>query len=250
MELGLRGKNILVTGAAKGIGRGLALAVASEGANVVVHYNHSEEEARLTVNEIQQLGGKVLVVQGDISSLSDVNRMKMDISERLGQLDGIVNNVGGVQSKRFFQYTPEEWHQDINVCFYGVLNLVHAFVPDMMDNMNGKFINIVGDSARTGDKTLILSAAARAGSIGFLKSLAHEVGPFNVQCNTVALGKIDNESQEIDPVLMDKILKRYPLRRLGSIEDVSGVVLFLLSRWSDWITGQTIPVNGGFSMMS
>ena len=127
--------------------------------------------------------------------------------------------------------------------------MVHTFMPEMIEKRQGKFINIVGDSARTGDKNLIISAAARNGAISFLKSLAQEVGKSNVQCNTVSLGLINHGSLDFSEAALEKIVKQYPLKQLGKVEDVTGMVLFLLSNHADWITGQVISVNGGHSML-
>ncbi|WP_312853885.1 SDR family NAD(P)-dependent oxidoreductase [Thermoactinomyces mirandus] len=131
----------------------------------------------------------------------------------------------------------------MDVCFYGVFHLVRTFMPEMIERKQGKFVNIVGDSARTGDRNLILSAAARGGTISFLKSLAQEVGKYHIQCNTVALGLIGKDQPSIDSAIMTRIIKHYPLRRLGKIEDVTGMVLFLLSSRSDWMTGQSLPLT-------
>ncbi|WP_078408953.1 SDR family NAD(P)-dependent oxidoreductase [Priestia abyssalis] len=249
MDLGLKGKNILITGAAKGIGRGIALAAAGEGANIALHYHESEEAAMQTAQEISEYGVKVSLVQGDIASLEDVRQMKEALDQEFGSVDFILNNAGWTQMKSFFKYEPKEWKKEVDVCFYGVLNLVHTFMPEMMGKNQGKFINIVGDSARTGDRHFIVSAAARSGTISFLKSLAQDVGRNNVQCNTVSLGLIDQGALGFNEATLDKLMKQYPLKRLGKVNDVTGMILFLLSESADWITGQVISVNGGHSML-
>lgn len=248
MDLNLKGKNMLITGAAKGIGQGIALAAARAGANIALHYNQSEQEAVETGEIIKSYGVKLALVQADLSRLEDVQEMKVVINRELGSIDGVVNNAGWTQFKSFFKYEPGEWKKEVDVCFYGVLHLAHTFMPDMMENNQGKFINIVGDSARTGDKNLIISGAARGGAISFLKSLSQEVGKSNIQCNTVSLGLID-QGQSYDAIILEKLLKQYPMGRLGKVDDVTGITLFLLSTWSSWITGQVIPVNGGHSMI-
>jgi NAD(P)-dependent dehydrogenase (short-subunit alcohol dehydrogenase family) len=250
MELDLKEKNVFITGAAKGIGREIAFAAAGEGANIALHYLSSEQEAVITAEEISRAYGvKVNLVKGDIAKAEDVVRMKEELDHSLGGIDCIVNNAGFAQMKSFFQYERDEWKHEVDVCFYGVLNLVHTFMPEMIGKRQGKFINIVGDSARTGDKNLIISAAARNGAISFLKSLAQEVGKSNVQCNTVSLGLINHGSLDFGEAALEKIVKQYPLKRLGKVEDVTGMVLFLLSNHADWITGQVISVNGGHSML-
>lgn len=250
MDIDLKGKNVLITGAAKGIGRGIALAAAGEGANIALHYLGSEEAAVHTANEIKgAYGVKVHLVKGNLAKIEDVTKIKEELNHSLGGIDCIVNNAGFFQMKSFFQYKPGEWKHEVDVCFYGVLNLVHTFMPEMIDKRQGKFVNIVGDSARTGDKNLIISAAARNGSISFLKSLAQEVGRSNVQCNTVSLGLINHGSLDFNEAALEKIAKQYPLKRLGKVEDVTGMIIFLLSNHADWITGQVISVNGGHSML-
>lgn len=248
MELGLAGKNILVTGAAKGIGRQIALAAAEEGANIALHYHTSAREANQTAKEIEALGVKTVTVSADISKLDDVAVMKDVLDKDFGHIDYIVNNAGWAQAKSFFKYEHEEWKRENEVCFYGVINLAYTFVPDMINKKKGKFINIIGDSARSGDRNLIVSAASRSGATSFLKSLAQEVGPHHVTCNTVSLGLIDKGNPPFNEDTMQKLLKSYPLRRLGKAGDVSGAVLFLLSYWADWITGQVLSVNGGYIM--
>jgi NAD(P)-dependent dehydrogenase (short-subunit alcohol dehydrogenase family) len=245
MSLGLTNKNILVTGAAKGIGRGITFAAANEGANIALHFYSSEKEAIDTANEINKLGVKVCLVKGDLSYLEDVKQMQKEIKRELGSIDYIVNNAGYTQIKSFFKYEPDEWKREVEVCLYGIINLVHTFMPEMISKERGKFLNIIGDSARTGDRNLIISAAARGGAISFLKSLAKEVGKSNIQCNTVSLGLIDQGTLPFDEIAMGKIIKQYPLNRLGKVEDVTGATLFFLSEYSNWITGQVISVNGG-----
>lgn len=248
MDLKLSGKNVLVTGAAKGIGRGIALALAHEGANIALHYQTSETEAVETAGLIEKAGAKVIVVKGDLASLEDVQNMRTSLTREIGTLDGIVNNAGFAQFKSFFHYQPGEWQREIDVCLNGVLNLAYTFVPDMVSNNQGKFINIVGDSARTGDRNLIVSAAARSGAISFLKSLAQDVGKSGIQCNTVSFGLID-QGENFNETTLAKIIKQYPLRRLGKVDDLTGCILFLLASSSDWITGQVFSVNGGHSMV-
>ncbi|MEC1157208.1 SDR family NAD(P)-dependent oxidoreductase [Cytobacillus horneckiae] len=247
MNLDLNGKNILITGAAKGIGRELALAAAKEGANIAVHYLTAEKEANQTVDEILQAGGKAYPFYADISKIEEVEIMRKEIEQNLGRIHYVVNNAGFVQIKSFFQYRPEEWRREMDVCFYGVLNLAYIFIPGMVTDNHGKFINIIGDSARTGDTRLIMSAAARNGAVSFLKSLAKDVGNSSIQCNTVALGMIDKG--EFPDNMIARMMKQYPLRRLGKTDDITGMVLFLLSSKSEWITGQVFAVNGGYSMI-
>ena len=150
MELDLKGKNVFITGAQRDC-RGIANSNAAEGANIALHYLSSEEEAVHTANKIKSaFGVNVQLVKGDIAKIEDVIRMKEELYQGLGGIDCIVNNAGFAKMKSFFQYQPDEWKREVDVCFYGVLNLVHTFMPEMMEKKQGKLINIVGDSARTG----------------------------------------------------------------------------------------------------
>ncbi|MFJ5769513.1 SDR family NAD(P)-dependent oxidoreductase [Psychrobacillus sp. NPDC093180] len=245
----LSGRIILVTGAANRIGKAIAIAAANEGATIALHYNHSAEQAVITAKEIEQLGSQVACFQSNIANLEDVQKMHKAIQEQLGTVYGVINNAGYGQMKPFFDYEPNEWKQEIDVCLNAVLNLAYTFVSSMKEQEEGKFITIVGDSARTGDRKLIVSAAARNGVISFMKSLAQEVGRQQIQCNTVSLGLIDQDDLQMGEDIYRKVVKGYPLHRLGKPEDITGMMKFLLSDQSDWITGQVFSINGGHSML-
>ncbi|MFC2949689.1 SDR family NAD(P)-dependent oxidoreductase [Virgibacillus sediminis] len=247
MKVDLSGRNILVTGAAKGIGREIALEAGKNGANVAVHYRTSRQEAEQTAEEIASYGVKTAIVQGDISDFEQVKEAKEELTQKLGTITGIVNNAGMAQVKPFFSYEPQEWKREVDVCLHSVMNLAYLFIPAMREAGYGKLINIVGDSARLGDKNLIVSGAARSGAISFMKSLAKETGKNNIQCNSIALGMIDQG--DFDEEIKRKLVKQYPLRKLGSAEDVAGMAMFLLSGSADWVTGQVMAVNGGYSMI-
>lgn len=245
----LTGKTILVTAGANRIGKAIALAAANSGANIALHYHRSKAEALQTAEEIANFGCSVHVFQGDISDFEQVERMRDEIQAKFGSLYGIVNNAGYVQAKSLFQYSKDEWKKEIDICLNGVINLAYHFIPLMKEKGEGKFVSIVGDSARMGNRNLIISAAARSGVISFIKSLALEVGRNQIQCNTVSLGLIDQGDLQLNEEKMQKLLKNFPLNRLGRAEDIVGVIDFLLSEQSDWITGQVISVNGGNGMI-
>lgn len=245
----LSGKTILVTGAANRIGKAIALAAAEQGANIALHYNQSKKQAIETTEQIAKLGTKVAAFSADISNYEEVEKMRNDINCQLGTVFGIVNNAGYVQMKSLFQYKPNEWKKEIDVCLNGVINLAYHFLPQMRELGEGKFVTIVGDSARIGDRKLIISASARSGVISFMKSIAKEVGRQQIQCNTVAIGLINQNDLHMSEEDYKRLIHQYPLNRLGKAEDISGMIQFLLSNQSNWITGQVFAVNGGFSMI-
>lgn len=244
----LRGKTVLVTGGAKGVGRAIVQALAEAGATIALHYHHSEKEAHETVEELRRANITLCAVKANLAHFAEVEAMKNDLDQTLGHVDMVVNNAGYTKTKSFFKYKPDEWREEVDVCLHGVMNLAYTFVPPMKERGEGKFIQVVGDSARTGDRHLIISAAARNGAISFMKSLAQEIGRDNVQCNTLSLGLIDKGDLPFKDEVRQKIMKQYPAKRLGEPSDVTGAVEFLLSPASDWITGQVLPVNGGHSM--
>lgn len=240
---------VLVTGAAKGIGKEIALSLAREGADVAVNYLSSQGAAEETVGEIRKLGGKAVAACADIASLDQVRLMKEEIERQLGPVYGVVNNAGYAPAKKFFKTQPEDWKRVVDVCFYGTLHLAYVFVPTMVEQGEGKMVNLVGDSARMGDPNLIISAAARGGVISFSKSLAQDVGKNGVQVNVVSLGLVDQGYLGFSEETLEKIRKKYPVQRTGVPNDVAAACLFLLSHQSSWITGQVLSVNGGYSMM-
>ena len=250
MDLKLTGKVALVTGAAKETGREVALALGAEGATVAVNYRSSDVEAHQVVEEITSGGGTAKAYKADVGELDDVNAMVAGIVEDFGQIDILVNNAGFVQPRKFVSTTPEDWKRQIDVGLYGVIHCCHAVAPHMTAQKKGRIITLTGDSARVGEAGLSITASAKGGAISFSKSLAQELGRSGVTVNVVALGLIANTHN--DPQWLEdnlpKILKKYPSGRLGTPEDVSPLVTFLVSDLTDWITGQVISANGGYSM--
>jgi 2-hydroxycyclohexanecarboxyl-CoA dehydrogenase len=153
--------------------------------------------------------------------------------------------------ERFADSVPENWKSQIDVCLYGMLNATRAVLPWMIENKYGKIVSIMGDSSRVGEGGLSLVAAARAGQIGLIKSVAKEVGRFNITLNGVALGVVDTSHYPPNWVEQnkEKLIRQYPLGRLGRPEDVAPMVVFLCSDLASWITGQIISVNGGYAMV-
>jgi len=249
MILGLEGRVALVTGAARDVGREIALALASEGAAVSVNYNSSSERARSVVEEIKAKGGRAIACRADIADLGEVKQMVDRTANELGGLDILVNNAGLVIRKRFAETSPDEWRRQIDTCLYGAIHCCHATAPLLEASKRGRIISLTGDSSRVGESGLSIAAAARAGVIALMKSLAREMARSGTTANSVSLGLVETEHDRAwVEANRERLVKLYPLRRLGQPGDVAPLVALLASDRASWITGLVISISGGFSM--
>ncbi|WP_420587462.1 SDR family NAD(P)-dependent oxidoreductase [Ruegeria sp.] len=251
MDLNLKGKVALVTGGGRDTGGQIAETLAAEGAIVAVNYRKSKDEAEAVVKSIEAAGGQAKAYQADIGHYDQVTAMVDQIVADFGRVDILVNNAGYVVYKKFVDTTPEQWKAQIDTCLYGAIHCCHAVAPYMEKQNGGRIISLVGDSSRIGEANLALAAAARGGTIALGKSLARELGRFNVCVNTVSLGLVQTAHSDAAFLEkhMEKIVKAYPVRRIGNPNDIAPMVAFLSSDEASWITGQVISVNGGFSMV-
>lgn len=250
MDLALNGKIALVTGAARDVGREIALTLAMEGAAVAVNYLSSEKEAQAVVTEINAMGGKAKAYKADVSDYTAVKQMVDAVAHDFGGLNILVNNAGLAKRQRFVETTPEDWKKQIDICLYGAIHCCHAAAPHLEGGKNGRIISVIGDSSRVGESGLAIVAAARAGVVALMKSLARELGRSGTTANTVSLGLVETAHDRAwVEENREKLTRLYPVRRLGLPDDIAPAVALLASPRSGWITGQTLSISGGFSMV-
>ncbi len=251
MNRKLAGKVALVTGAGRDVGRAISLELAADGAIVAVNYNNSATEAESTVQAIRGAGGNACAYRASVGDYEEVRKMVDAIVTDFGHIDILVNNAGVVISERFVNSTPEQWAKQIDVDLYGTIHTCHAVIPHMIKQSNGRIITLVGDSSRIGENGLAVAAAARAGGIALMKSLAKELGRANITANSLSLGLIEtaHSNAEFLAENREKIIRQYPMRRIGEPGDVAPTVAFLASDGASWITGQVLSINGGFCMV-
>jgi 3-oxoacyl-[acyl-carrier protein] reductase len=250
MDFGLKGKVALVTGAARGVGREIARSLANEGAQVAVNYLNSPQDADTLMAEIAAKGGKAKAYKADVADFAAVKAMVDQVVKDFGSLNILINNAGLAKRQRFIETTPDDWRRQIDACLYGAIHCCHAAAPHLDAGKNGRIVSVIGDSSRVGESGLAIVAAARGGVIALMKSIARELGRSGTTANTVSLGLVETaHDRDWVEANREKLVKLYPVRRLGQPEDVAPMVTLLASPHSGWITGQVVSVSGGFSMV-
>jgi NAD(P)-dependent dehydrogenase (short-subunit alcohol dehydrogenase family) len=250
MDLGLNGRIALVTGAARDVGREIALTLAAEGATVAVNYRSSAKDANEVVAAIVAKGGKAKAYRADVADFAAVQAMVAAIVKDFGGLNIVINNAGLALRQRFVETKPEDWRRQIDTCLYGAIHCCHAAAPHLEAGKNGRIVSVIGDSSRVGESGLAIVAAARAGVVALMKSLARELGRSGTTANTVSLGLVETAHDRAwVEENRDKLVRLYPVRRLGLPDDVAPMVALLASPRSSWITGQVLSISGGYSMV-
>ncbi|MDP4097580.1 3-oxoacyl-[acyl-carrier-protein] reductase [Paenibacillus sp. P96] len=243
------GKTALVTGASRGIGRSIALALAEAGANVAVNYAGSEHAAAETVDLIRSKGVEAIAVRANVGKTDEAEQLVKQVTDTWGRIDILVNNAGITRDNLIMRMKEEEFDQVIETNLKGVYNCLKAATRPMMKQRSGRIINISSVVGVVGNAGQANYVAAKAGVIGLTKSAARELSSRQITVNCVAPGFIDTEmTQILTDELREKMLGNIPLARLGRPEEIAEVVLFLASDASSYMTGQTLHVDGGMYM--
>lgn len=273
MDLKLKGRVGIVTGSGRGIGRGIVMTLAAEGAKVVVN-DYYLDRAEAVAKEIKNAGGEALEVQADITQAAQVDQMVKKVLDQWGKVDILVNNAGipaGLLEKNpitlirtFMESERADWDRMINLDFIGTMNCCKAVLGPMSKQTYGKIVNIISDAGRIGEPRQVVYSGVKAGIVGFSKALAKEVAQFKINVNCVApsatgqtftsqLTGSDNPQTPEQKERLSKVMKVYPLARsmgrLGLPSDLANAVAFLASDAAEWITGQVLSVNGGYCMV-
>lgn len=241
----------LVTGASKGIGRAIALELAKNNFDVAINFNRSEEPAKELCSEIKALGRKAEIFKADVSDYEQVAELFKKIKESFGEsVSVLVNNAGVTRDTLLMRMKPEDWQTVINTNLNAAFYCTREAIRDMAKARFGRIINIASVVGLTGNAGQANYAASKAGIIGFTKSVAREYAERGITANAIAPGFIDTDmTEKLKPEIKEGILKSIPAGKIGSPQDVAKAVLFFASESSSYITGQTLAVDGGMTMV-
>ncbi len=258
--LDLRGQVAFVTGAGQGAGRAIALALARHNAGGVAVNDYVAERAESVVDEIKALGVAAIAAPADVGDHAMVKAATQAATEALGPVTLLVNNAGNAGpsatmglSPQFWETEPADWDRFFRTNLQGVMNCTHAVVPGMIEQGQGRIVTIISDAGRIGEARLVAYSAAKAGAAGFMRAIARETGRYGITANSISLSTLEppfDEAGLAEFLASERTkaqLSRYALRRFGKPDDVAHMALFLCSDAAAWITGQTYPVNGGYS---
>ena len=258
--LDLDGQIAFITGAGQGAGRAMALAFAHHNAGGVAVNDFVAERADAVVEEIRALGVPAVAAPADVSDHDSVQSAMAAAEQALGPITMLVNNAGNAGpsatmgfSPPFWETDPQDWERYFQTNLHGVMNCCHAALPGMVKQGKGRIVTIISDAGRVGEARLAAYSAAKSGAAGFVRAIAREAGKFGITSNAISLSTLEppfDEEAMAEFLANDRVkeqLSRYVIRRFGKPDDVANMVLFLCSDAASWITGQTYPVNGGYS---
>jgi len=236
----------LVTGSSRGIGRGIAKDLARRGATVVVNYRSSAAEAEAVVEEIREDDGTAITAQADVSKFAEVQAMREAVHDNVGSIDVLVNNAGITVDKKFENMTREDWDRVIDVNLGGVYNCTKTFFDDVKASEHGRLINISSVVGQQGNYGQANYATTKSGLFGFTRTLALEMASTGSTANCIAPGFVRTDMlEEVPQRVQEKILRDIPLDRFATVQDICGIVSFVASEESAYMTGQVLGVNGG-----
>lgn len=265
MDLGLKGKNVVVTGGGTNIGRAIALAFAAEGSNVAIaELNRPAGELVATEMRAMNTGATATVIDADVTDKEKTDAMMSEAVDRLGSVDVLVNNVGWTIDRLFMEKPRDEHVREVAINLWGAINCIHAVLPHMIERQSGAIVSISSDAGRMGEYREAVYSACKAGVIALSKSLARETGRYGLRLNMVCPGLVVPPQEQVtspesmwaqgmQDIFTEEVLERvrraYPLRRMGTAQEVANAVVFLASDAASFITGQTLSVSGGYTMM-
>ncbi|MBC7341742.1 MAG: 3-oxoacyl-[acyl-carrier-protein] reductase [Clostridia bacterium] len=239
----------VVTGGSRGIGKAIVEALADQGCRLVIGYNHNQQLAEELAKEIGARGREATIVQADVAYADQAKGLIDAALTRFGRLDILVNNAGIRADNLLIRMSEEEWDQVLKVNLWGVYHCCRAALRPMIKQRSGRIINISSIVGLAGNAGQANYAAAKAGIIGFTKSLAKEVGSRGILVNAIAPGYVITDmTQGLAEPQKDKLLSMIPLGRFARPEDIAGAVLFLASPWASYITGQVLGIDGGLAL--
>lgn len=243
------GKVAFVTGAARGIGKEIALELAENGYDIVLNYRTKNEELDLLKKELEKSEIKTCFVQGDVSKYEEAEKMVKEAIETFGKIDVLVNNAGITKDGLLMRMSEEDFRKVTDINLVGTFNVTRNVIPHMVKQKSGRIINVSSVVGVTGNAGQTNYAASKAGIIGFTKSLAKEVASRNILVNAVAPGFIDTDMTKVlSDSIKEGINTQIPLKRMGTSREIAKVVKFLASEDSSYITGQVINIDGGMVM--
>ncbi|QXM05889.1 3-oxoacyl-[acyl-carrier-protein] reductase [Crassaminicella indica] len=247
--MNLAGKVAVVTGGSRGIGKAIALKLASLGANIVVNYTSNAAKAEEVVKEIKDMGKFAIALKADVSNAEEVQSFIKEVEEKFDTIDILVNNAGVTRDTLLMKMKEEDWDKVMNINLKGTYNCTKAVIRKMMKQKSGKIVNVASVVGITGNAGQANYAASKAGVIGFTKSIAKELGSRGINVNAVAPGFIETDMTDVlSDKVKEELIKQIPMKKLGKAEDVANVVAFLCSDQASYITGQVLNIDGGMAM--
>lgn len=254
----MTGRVVLVTGAGQGVGLRAAQLLAEHGAAGLVVNDYHTERAEAAAKSIEALGVPALALQADVGDSAQVAAMFRRSAEHFGRVDVLINNAGNAgpvedtaaHMKQFWDTSPEEWQVWLHTNLLGVMTCTHAALPGMIAQGYGRIVTVISDAGRFGEPHLAVYSAAKGGAASFMRAIAKAGARYGIAANCISLGAMSTPALErrlSDPERRKKVLGHYLVRRLGTPDDAACAILYLASDAASWVTGQTLPVNGGYA---